>query len=312
MTSSVYLAILASLLLAALSWPLATRLSPRTATPALVAAAGLAAAASTWELLLLAATLLRETPPVTEHAARYSVVVGEPAPSVIAGAAAAILAVGVYRLAVSVRTRVSVHKGLYGLCDRNAAAELVVVAAREPHAVAVPARLRRPGQPARPGRILVTSGMLEALADDERRVLLAHERAHLHGGHSWQQAVVDVAAALNPLLRPTRDAVAFLLERCADETAAEAVGSRGLAARSLARAALASTGAERGEYLGFERLAVTTRVEALRAPPPPSRWAIAVGVVLLGLATALAAGDATLEFVEFAELFLPGGSSTLR
>jgi len=309
-TVSVYLPMLLSLLLAGLSRPLARLLSPRTATPALVAAAGLAAAASTWGLLLLAATLLRKTPPVTEHATRYSLVVAEPVPGTVAVAAAAILAIGLYRLAVTVRGRISVHQGLRGLCDR-AAAELVVVAARQPHAIAVPGRLRRPGRPRRPGHILVTSGMLAALADDERRVVLAHERAHLRGGHSWQHAVVDAAAAVNPLLRPARDAVAFLLERCADEAAAETVGSRALAARSLARAALASTAAERAEPLAFQRLAVTTRVAALQAPPPPNRGMIAIAVVMLGVATALAAGDATLEFVEFVERFLPGAPTVL-
>ena len=32
--------------------------------------------------------------------------------------------------------------------------------------------------PGWPGRIVVTAGMLDALNPDERRVLLAHERAH--------------------------------------------------------------------------------------------------------------------------------------
>jgi len=47
----------------------------------------------------------------------------------------------------------------------------------EPHAVAVPGRLGRRGH------VLVTSGMLTALDDEERAVLLAHERAaHLRHG----------------------------------------------------------------------------------------------------------------------------------
>jgi len=281
--------------------PLARRLSPRTAAPALVLASALAAAATTWGLLLLAATLLQEAPPVTERASPRALALGEPVPNVVGVAAAAMLAVGLYRLAVTVRSRRSTHRALRQLCDSSAAEELVVVAAREPHAVAVPDR------PGRAGRILVTtSGMLAALTADERGVLLAHERAHLREGHSWQRAVVDAAAALNPLLRPAREAVAFLLERCADEAAATAVGSRALAARSLARAAFATTAAARAEALAFQQFAVTARVAALQAVPPPSRRLIAAGVVLVGVMTTLAAGDATVAFVAFVERLFPG------
>jgi len=67
-TISVYLPLLLSVLLSALSRPLAHRLSPRTVTPALVTATVLVAAASTWGLVLLAATLLQQAPEVTEHA----------------------------------------------------------------------------------------------------------------------------------------------------------------------------------------------------------------------------------------------------
>jgi Zn-dependent protease with chaperone function len=300
MTISVYVPLALSLLLAALSRPLARRLSPRTAAPALVLASALAAAATTWGLLLLAATLLQEAPPVTERVSPRALALGEPVPNVVGVAAAAMLAVGLYRLAVTVRSRRSTHRALRQLCDSSAAEELVVVAAREPHAVAVPDR------PGRAGRILVTSGMLAALTADERGVLLAHERAHLREGHSWQRAVVDAAAALNPLLRPAREAVAFLLERCADEAAATAVGSRALAARSLARAAFATTAAARAEALAFQQLAVTARVAALQAVPPPSRRLIAAGVVLVGVMTTLAAGDATVAFVALAERLFPG------
>jgi beta-lactamase regulating signal transducer with metallopeptidase domain len=113
----------------------------------------------------------------------------------------------------------------------------------------------------------VAEAVERALDHDERAVLLAHERAHLSERHHWLRAVVDAAAAVNPLLRPARDTVAFLLERCADEAAADTVGSRTLAARSLARAALATTDATRGEALAFQRLAITTRVAALQVAP---------------------------------------------
>jgi len=300
MRIAVYLPLLASLVLAALSRPLAARVSPRTVTPSLVLAAALTALASTWGLALLAVTLLRVSPPVVERASAHALGMGDPVPNLVAMVAALALAVGAYRLAESTYRRRTTLQGLRGMCGSGAASELVVIAAAEPHAVAVPARGW--GR----GNIVVTSGMLAALDHQERSVLLAHERAHLRRGHHRQQVIVDAAAALNPLLRPVRDIVAFLLERDADEVAAEQVGSRALAARSLARAALATTAFPQAQELAFERLAVVARVVALQSPRTPRRRFVALAVALLGLATAVAAADATLAFTRLVEALLPG------
>lgn len=298
MRISVYLPLLASLLLAAVARPLAGRLNPRTAAPALVVAAGLTATASTWALTLLAATLLRASPPVMERAGVRAVAVGEPVPDAIALGALLALGVGAYRLVEAWYRRRATLQALRGVCT-DAGAELVVIAAAAPHAVAVPGRAWERGH------ILVTSGMLAALDDRERAVMLAHERAHLRRGHHWQQMVVDAAAAVNPLLRPVRATVAYLLERDADEAAADRVGSRDLAAQSLTRAALAASH-PRGGRLAFEQLAVTARVLALKQARTPRRRLVAAAVVLLGVATTLAASDATLAFSRLVEQLLPG------
>lgn len=305
----VYVPLLASVLLAVISRPLVSRLPPRAAARALVGASGLSAAASTWGLLLLALTLLREAPPVAERAAPAALAADQPVPVLVAAAATAALSIGVYRLVVAVHSRRGTQHALQALCDRTAAHELVVVAAAEPHALAVPGRTGWwwSGRPTSPGRILVTSGMLAALDGDERRVLLEHERAHLRLRHSWQQALVDTAAAVNPLLRPARDSVAFLLERCADEAAADAVGDRPLTARSLARAALAGTATPQDSVLAFHKLGVPARVAALAVAPPPARRALAGAVVAVGLLTTLAAADATVAFVALVHQLLPTG-----
>ena len=300
MAYSVYAPLLLSILLAALSRPLARIISPRTLAPALVIAAGLTAAASTWGLILLAATMLHEAPPVAEQAAGHGLISAEPVPGLVAAAAAAALAVGVYRLVEARRRNRSTHRSLWALCDATSAQELVVISAPEPQAIALP------GRRGQRGRVLVTSGMLSVLDDAERSVLLAHERAHLRERHSRQRAIVESAAALNPLLRRTRDTVAFLLERCADEAAADAVGSRPLAARSLAKAALATSAHQRGQALAFHRLAVTTRVAALRVAPPPHRNLPIAVVVLIGVATTVAAADATGAFIGLVQQLLPG------
>ena len=94
--------------------------------------------------------------------------------------------------------------------------------------------------PGRPGRIVVTTGMLRALEPAEREALFAHERAHLVGRHHLFLAAAELAAHCHPALRSLREPLAYALERSADEYAAGAVGDRKLAARAIGRAALAS------------------------------------------------------------------------
>jgi beta-lactamase regulating signal transducer with metallopeptidase domain len=147
-----------------------------------------------------------------------------------------------------------------------AVSNLVVVDALEPVACAVAGA---------GGRIVVSTAMLRALASDDRRVLLAHEGAHLHHRHHLYVAISDIAAAANPLLRPIARAVRRGVERWADEVAAAEVGDRRVAARSVANAALvrarfggagplpaATPGA-----LGLDDGEVPARMRALLAPP---------------------------------------------
>ncbi|WP_240678378.1 M48 family metalloprotease [Streptomyces griseoviridis] len=58
--------------------------------------------------------------------------------------------------------------------------------------------------PGRPGRVVVTTGMLRALDAREREVLFAHERAHLAGRHHLFAVCAESAAALHPALRALR------------------------------------------------------------------------------------------------------------
>ena len=72
----------------------------------------------------------------------------------------------------------------------------------------------------RPGRIVVSTGLLRRPDASERRALLAHERAHLAGGHDVHNTAAHLAAAASPLLGRLAAAVALACERRADETAA--------------------------------------------------------------------------------------------
>ncbi|WP_344442397.1 M56 family metallopeptidase, partial [Kitasatospora nipponensis] len=90
--------------------------------------------------------------------------------------------------------------------------------------------------PGRPGRIVVTTGMLRALPAPERAALLAHERAHLTCRHHLFLAAAEYAAVLHPALRALRAPLGFHLERWADEAAARSVRERTGADRAGGRA----------------------------------------------------------------------------
>ncbi|MFC0598451.1 M56 family metallopeptidase [Streptomyces palmae] len=133
--------------------------------------------------------------------------------------------------------------------------------------------------PGRPGRIVVTAGMLRALDPAEREALFAHERAHLAGRHHLFLALADLVAVCHPVLRGLRAPLGYALERWADEAAARAVGDRTLTARAIARAALATRAAE-GSGSAHRRprfaVAATTgpvprRVAALLGTGEPAR-----------------------------------------
>jgi Zn-dependent protease with chaperone function len=142
------------------------------------------------------------------------------------------------------------------------------------------------------GRVVVSTAMLRALPADERRVLLAHEAAHLaRRHHLWVQAA-ELAAAADPLLRPAARAVRAAVERDADEVAAVEVGDRVLAARALARAGLARAAARRTAMsdvaLAGADTGVADRARALLAGPPPRRRVLAGLLAALMLATGIA------------------------
>ncbi|MET9040964.1 M56 family metallopeptidase [Streptomyces mirabilis] len=110
--------------------------------------------------------------------------------------------------------------------------QLVVVDDTVPDAYALPGL---------PGRVVVSTGMLDALNDADRKAMLAHERAHLACHHYAFVAAAHLAAACNPLLRPAAAAVAYTVERWADERAATTCGDRRQVARAVGKAALATT-----------------------------------------------------------------------
>ncbi|MDT5023655.1 MAG: hypothetical protein QOE61_81, partial [Micromonosporaceae bacterium] len=135
------------------------------------------------------------------------------------------------------------------------------------------------------GRIVVTTAMLSALEADQRRALIAHERSHLTHRHPWWTITADLAAAVNPLLRPTARAIRQACERWADEDAAQ-VTSRHLVATTIAHAAMRAPMSRRAVHPVTAATGgdVPARVRALLRPPPRTRPVHAVIVIVMAAA----------------------------
>jgi len=167
-------------------------------------------------------------------------------------------------VATHLRGRAEHRRILEAVADMPTTTELTVLPDPTPYAYA----LRGP-----PDRIVVSTGMLTTLDDEERRALIAHERAHLRGRHHLALAATRLAACAHPLLRPIRTTTAYTVERWADEDAAEAVGDRRTIARAVGKAALASNARAAPATPAFALPGpVPRRVAALLGPAPPDTW----------------------------------------
>lgn len=123
---------------------------------------------------------------------------------------------------------------------------LVRFSSDEPLAVAVPGR-----QP----EILVSSAMEQSLTRPQLRAVLAHEYAHLRGGHGVLARLAELNAALLPAAVPAgrrlQRATRLLVELIADDVAARQAGSEPLA---QALQCLATTTGEAELLVRAERL----------------------------------------------------------
>jgi Zn-dependent protease with chaperone function len=311
----IYVPIAVSALAAICAWPLAERLPPRTATWLLTLSAVVMAGTSCAALGLLAMAAAMRLPVVASlggmslravsHLDPASLPVGVIAAALFGAAALAAVRAAWLRTAALV----AAHREARGLAGDG---QVVTIVDDSVDAYAVPGR---------PGRIVITSGMLDALTESEREVLLAHERAHVSACHYLFTALVRLSAAANPLLRPLAAAVGYSVERWADERAASVTGNRRLVAHTIAKAALAAAAAPvsragsaavlaglTGPSQLGRRGSVPRRVDALLGPPPRRRIVLlALTITVLaacGLASLDAAGDlhAMVEFAQSAAL----------
>lgn len=115
------------------------------------------------------------------------------------------------------------------------------------------------------GRVVVTSGALEALSPRQLAAVVAHERAHLSGRHhliTTAMQVLTVSFPFLPSVRAARRSVAFLVERIADEAACRVVDRHHLAAALVTVGSAPAPGAA----LGAGGHGTVRRVQLLLAP----------------------------------------------
>jgi Zn-dependent protease with chaperone function len=300
---AVYLPLVVPLLAAAAAWPLAGLLPPVAATWLLAGSAVALAAASSAVLGLLALTAVVRIPLVgaVGEMSRQVISRGDPASVPVAVAAGVLLAAAATGACRALWRRTAALLAAGRQARRLPGAGQVVVIDDE-----AADAYTLPGWPC---RIVVTAGMMRALSYPERQVLLAHERAHASAFHYLFTTAARLAAAANPLLRPVAGAVAYTVERWADERAAAVVGDRRLAARAIARAALASAAAPPrqashaagalGAVTSLPRMRgagpVPRRVAALLGPPPQPRLLLLAAAVLLVAVAGASALQAAID-----------------
>jgi len=266
---AVYLPLVLPLLAAVSARRLADRLDPRIATWLLTAATVALAAASGFALTALAATAVGQIPLLAELG-DWSVQVlrrDDPASFTLALSACVLLAAALVSagraLARRARALIDAARTARSLPEDDERDGVVVLDDPIPDAYALPGM---------PGRIVVSTGMLEALGEPERRALLAHECAHLAYGHYVFVTLAHLAASTNPLLRPMATAVKYATERWADEHAARVTGDRRLVAHTLANAALLT----RHRTRPGTALAIASGLTGRSGPGPVPRRVIAL------------------------------------
>jgi Zn-dependent protease with chaperone function len=289
MNAAVIAALAACLAFAAAGPYLARALPPQAAVRLLVPPAVLAAGCAVFVVATVTFTLIGQLSEVAELGrwSPHALHVLDPIPAPVAAAAGALLvAAGAWAMGRAWRTGRAVlaaHR-LGRHLDEYGDSPVVVVDSDQPDAFTTPG-LR--------ARTVVTTGMLAALDPDGRRVLLAHEQSHRTHRHTWWILAAELAAAVNPLLRPTAAAVRDATERWADEDAARVVDRR-LVAATIARVALlGSTSAGSAALAAAAGGRVPRRVAALLRPRP--RLRLSHLTVLTAVTAAVLLGACAVE-----------------
>lgn len=142
-------------------------------------------------------------------------------------------------------------------------------------------------------RVLMSRGLLDSLSDDERTVVLAHERAHVRRRDALVAGIVRALAVfhLPAVARWLVSELEVAAEQACDEEAAECVGNRVAVASTILTVERAAQDASTNQLglvaVSFGQRGVARRVEPLLAEPAPPRSLRApaawVGVATVGV-----------------------------
>jgi Zn-dependent protease with chaperone function len=248
MLPSVIVALAVAFLAAVAPHALSRKLRPALATKAVATLAGVSAAATLWVLALLTAENVVQLHGIAERFSWCSGIAHDHRDRMnVVG----LVSIGLLLVITASMLRVGMRHRSQRAAD--GASELVVLDSIIPSAFALPGK---------PGQVVVSTGMLNSLVPEERRVLLAHERAHLRCRHHRYIRVTELASAAMPALAPLRGKVRHATERWADEEAVKEVGDPHVVAYAIAHAAIARSETPAGA-LGMADSGVLERVEEL-------------------------------------------------
>ncbi|WP_211359794.1 M56 family metallopeptidase [Actinocorallia herbida] len=284
------------------TWPLADRLRPAFAARVFAWSAVAAAVCTTTNVVAFALKALAELPVVAGWGGWSAEVVKADTAHVpwATGLSVVWFAVSVVAVLLGWRRYRASLRGAWEEVDHLDAGEgegdeVVVVPDDRVDAFALP------GRPDAEGRVVVTTGLRDALSERQYAAVLAHERAHLDGGHHQLVWFTRLAAYAQPLLWPLVKKVAYLVERAADEEAARVTGSRADVARAIAHAALAVNGAGPSArppgLLAMSSGVVPRRMAAMTGPEVRRRWLLGMPV-LLAASTIVWTGECAYDFYE--------------
>ncbi|MDN4161917.1 M56 family metallopeptidase [Nocardioides abyssi] len=167
----------------------------------------------------------------------------------------------------------------------------IVIEHAEPVAYCLPGGA---GHPDRHGTVVLSTAALALLTDDERHLVLGHERRHLRARHDLALACADALRTTFPrvaVFAAAHREIAVLVEMAADDAASTARERRTLAQALVAL----GTGTRPEVALGASDTAAVQRVRRLTAPVPRRRAgqgsmvaAAALAVLSLPVSIALA------------------------
>lgn len=292
---SVYAGLLFAALFGVLGPLVARRIRPAAATW-LVTVGGLVSGLSAFTAMtLLSLTLIVQNDSVADrgHWSIATLQQTNPVRWPVATAALLGVALGLFRLGRLVVHHVKVRRPARRAAGLSASADSDLIVLPDPGVEAY-------ALPGRPGRIFLTKGMLRLLDDEERHVVIAHERSHLRHHHHLHRLAAALSSALNPLLYSLPATQEWATERWADEDAAS-VADRAVVASALRKAGSRTRTLPPEPGLAESALAVASaavdrRVAALDREPPrlhPVFLAVASAVVALSvIGTSDAAVDA--------------------